>query len=151
MARTTTKMCTACTKTKPLDDFHRMSRSSDGHKFKCKACMKIESKEKYASRSEARKLLDQQQALARVARRRALIEPRLVEGCVDCGEDDPIVLEFDHVRGVKEENISRLLRSGSEERLRAELEKCDVVCANCHRKRTSVQFNWFGWMGDIDG
>jgi hypothetical protein len=55
--------------------------------------------------------------------------------CVDCNEDDPIVLEFDHVRGKKINNIGRAMRSMGMERLIEEIEKCDIRCANCHTRR----------------
>src|SRR5215471_15184149 len=51
--------------------------------------------------------------------------------CVDCGESDIIVLEFDHVRGVKSGDISTLIRkSASLSAIQLELSKCDVRCAN---------------------
>lgn len=57
--------------------------------------------------------------------------------CADCGiEYPPIVMEFDHVRGQKEFSIGNHVKSVSRERLVAEIAKCDVVCANCHRLRT---------------
>jgi hypothetical protein len=63
--------------------------------------------------------------------------------CVDCGEADPRVLEFDHVRGKKLGNVSSLRTGGySLERLEAELAKCEVRCANCHRRKTVQQFGW---------
>lgn len=55
--------------------------------------------------------------------------------CVDCGEADPIVLEFDHVRGTKKQAISRMRCHSSWETLLEELAKCEVRCANCHRRR----------------
>lgn len=64
--------------------------------------------------------------------------------CVDCGETDPIVLEFDHVRGVKSANIGVLLRKRSAVKtLAAEIEKCEVRCANCHRRVTAQRGNWW--------
>lgn len=57
--------------------------------------------------------------------------------CVDCGESDPIVLEFDHVRGNKLGNIADMSRNGySIEKIEEEIFKCDVRCANCHRRVT---------------
>lgn len=57
--------------------------------------------------------------------------------CVDCGEADPEVLDFDHVRGTKTANIAEFTRGGySLARLIAEVEKCEVRCANCHRRIT---------------
>ena len=68
------------------------------------------------------------------------------KSCIDCGISDIRVLEFDHVRGVKAGNISKMLGAVSRERLLEELEKCDIVCANCHRIRTAKQFDWYKYM-----
>ena len=57
--------------------------------------------------------------------------------CTDCGETDPVVLEFDHVRGTKRFEISRGITDRSFESLMLEMAKCEVVCANCHRRRTA--------------
>lgn len=59
--------------------------------------------------------------------------------CVDCGEGDPVVLELDHVRGIKEFGVSSKMRAYSWARLLAEIAKCDARCANCHRRKTVKQ------------
>ncbi len=56
--------------------------------------------------------------------------------CLDCGEDDVVVLEFDHI-GDKLFDVSFGLRSRNWDDVLAEIEKCEVVCANCHRRRTA--------------
>lgn len=56
--------------------------------------------------------------------------------CVDCGESDPVVLEFDHL-GEKKFSISKGLQERNWQSVLDEMAKCDVVCANCHRRRTS--------------
>jgi hypothetical protein len=57
--------------------------------------------------------------------------------CKDCGvKYPPPVMEFDHINRDKEFTISRRVSSTSVERLLAEVAKCEVVCANCHRMRT---------------
>jgi hypothetical protein len=57
--------------------------------------------------------------------------------CVDCGEADPIVLEFDHVRDTKVNGISDLVyRNANLAVIQAEIDKCEVRCANCHRRVT---------------
>lgn len=57
--------------------------------------------------------------------------------CVDCGEADPIVLEFDHQRD-KQYNIAKLITNNcSLKTLVVEIDKCEVRCANCHRRKTA--------------
>lgn len=64
---------------------------------------------------------------------------------MDCGEDDPVVLQLDHVRGIKTATINYLLNGArSFERLVVEVAKCEVVCANCHFRRTAKRHgNWW--------
>jgi hypothetical protein len=58
--------------------------------------------------------------------------------CIDCGEEDWQVLEFDHVEpSTKLESVSYLARRRPWEIVKAEIEKCEVRCANCHRRRTA--------------
>lgn len=61
--------------------------------------------------------------------------------CIDCGEKDPIVLEFDHKEN-KKYNISEMTNL-SIECIESEINKCEVRCANCHRRKTAIQFQWY--------
>jgi hypothetical protein len=62
--------------------------------------------------------------------------------CVDCGETDVVVLEFDHL-SVKRAEISTLVRRGVLlPVLETELARCEVVCASCHRRRTARRGRW---------
>lgn len=65
--------------------------------------------------------------------------------CMDCHEKDPVVLEFDHRdRKDKISTISYLMsQKHSIKSLIKEIKKCDIVCANCHRKRTAKTFNYW--------
>lgn len=57
-------------------------------------------------------------------------------GCAECGfRGHPAALEFDHVQGTKLNHVSKL-STHAWETIMAEIAKCDVVCANCHRLRT---------------
>lgn len=58
--------------------------------------------------------------------------------CVDCGETDPIVLEFDHLQD-KKFAISAGIRNRNWADVLDEIAKCEVVCANCHRRRTIMR------------
>jgi hypothetical protein len=63
--------------------------------------------------------------------------------CVDCGESDPIVLDFDHRDpSTKYRSVCDCVRDCALKRVKEEIAKCDVVCANCHRRRTAKQFGW---------
>jgi len=54
---------------------------------------------------------------------------------VDCGEGDQVVLDFDHVKAPKSANVSALVAGGYEwSVIAAEIAKCVVRCANCHRR-----------------
>jgi 5-methylcytosine-specific restriction endonuclease McrA len=85
-----------------------------------------------------------QQAIARRQRHSKFLNLFILEyfethPCVDCPESDPIVLDFDH-RENKEFDISVYLRSGgSLKKLVLEIAKCDVRCANCHRRKTAKE------------
>ena len=128
------KRCSTCGELKPLDEFNLRRRSPDGRQFRCRAC------------SRAWYLANRERHIANVALRRNRVRAELFgvlmdllseSCCIDCGEDDPVVLEFDHV-GPKTANVSELAFSGvSEARLRAEIAQCEIVCANCHRRRTA--------------
>ncbi len=61
--------------------------------------------------------------------------------CVDCGNNNPMVLTFDHLRD-KIYNISDM-KTNSLEKIREEIAKCEVRCANCHHIKTVTQFDWY--------
>ena len=74
-------------------------------------------------------------------RNRRLVLAHLGENpCIDCGEIDVIVLDFDHVTDTKISSISKMIHDGiAVQRLRAEMAKCVVRCANCHRRKTAAE------------
>jgi hypothetical protein len=68
--------------------------------------------------------------------KRVVLDQAKDQPCTDCGRRYPsYVMDFDHVRGEKVENVARML-SWSMEDILKEIAKCEVVCANCHRQRT---------------
>lgn len=75
-------------------------------------------------------------ARAKVRNRKFIFEFLLKNPCVDCGESDPVVLEFDHVVGKKHRNVSAMvINASSIKKIQEEIDKCEVRCANCHRRR----------------
>ncbi len=73
----------------------------------------------------------------RLAKRNAefIRDYKKTHSCVDCDNSDHRVLEFDHLRN-KKFNVSSMVRCYSIEKIKEEIGKCDIVCANCHRIRT---------------
>jgi hypothetical protein len=135
------KACCSCREWKHLNAFHNRKRSADGRQSRCKECFR----DQYRAETDLlRAAID-----ARLVRVQADNKIRLAaflaaNPCVDCGETDIRVLDFDH-RDAKQKraNISRMLRSFSWKTIETEIAKCDVVCANCHRRRTAVRGGWW--------
>lgn len=75
-------------------------------------------------------------------RRRVSDEAKSVP-CADCHQTFPIIcMDFDHVRGEKIGNVADMVKSNKPLALIvAEIAKCDVVCANCHRIRTAARYD----------
>lgn len=91
--------------------------------------------------------IEERRARHRIARKnsrdtaREFVTSYLLEHpCLDCGETDPVVLTFDHVRGEKSNDIANMVSTGrSLESIMAEIEKTEVRCFNCHAIRTHEQ------------
>jgi hypothetical protein len=83
---------------------------------------------------------------SRFVERSRLLRAAKDKPCMDCGKRFPsFVMDFDHRDGVaKVDTIAVLVRKWSWARVQAEIEKCDLVCANCHRIRTARRAGWSG-------
>lgn len=131
-----TKLCNKCKVVKPLDDFYRRSRVKDGRQSICKDCSSKDHAKRYSSNPR----MKEQYRLTRARNAqtlRSVVLEALSVGCADCGIDNPVVLDFDHLRD-KSFTISQAVRMGvGVKRLREEIAKCEVVCSNCHRIRTA--------------
>jgi hypothetical protein len=138
------RWCWACKTTKPSEAFafRDMKRGLlQGHCRVCHAALRrahyLKNRSDYIRR-----------AIAQVKRRRdenrkQLYRYLLSHACVDCGEVDVVVLEFDHrVPAEKIRDIGGLAARRVWASVLKEIEKCDVRCVNCHRRRTARQFNW---------
>jgi hypothetical protein len=90
----------------------------------------LANRQRYIDQAHARK-----QEL-RLERTRYLIEYFESHPCIDRGLDDPVVLEFDHLDS-KSFDIGQVLPYRNWQTILDEIEKCEVVCANCHRRRTA--------------
>jgi len=139
------KTCTRCGATKPLDQFPPIRRS-EPEKLQCwcRACFaEVNTRNYYKNheREKARLLL--QTTRKREDNRRRAIKYLLAHPCVDCGEKDIVVLQFDHLRD-KSFNVSTMIANGTSWlRIETEIAKCVVRCANCHRLKTAQSWKPF--------
>jgi hypothetical protein len=137
--------CTACGKSKELAEFGFRNRATGLRHRVCKRCVASYGRQHYeAGRAE---YIARSSRLSRTRARE--LQKRVADylstrSCVDCGESDPLVLDFDHIDpATKRSTIHNLVsRALSWARVLAELERCHVRCANCHRRRTAAQFGW---------
>ncbi len=138
-ANIATKTCSKCLQTKPLDEFPIKNSLRGERHAACKDCTAKRSKELYYANREARTAqVAEKRRSYRDKAREFVLSYLSTHPCVDCGETDPVVLDFDHVRGQKVRNISQMIYGGvSLPTIQEEIEKCEVRCANCHRIKTA--------------
>lgn len=138
------KRCPSCGETKPLSEFHRRAASPDGRQSWCRLCNTSGAKRFYAEHPEhVRQRIGAWIRQVDLDNKRRVLEYLRAHPCVDCGEGDPIVLEFDHQRD-KAHGIAQLPHAHVRwEVIAAEIAKCEVRCANCHRRRTAISARWF--------
>ncbi len=90
-------------------------------------------------------------AIHRIKKRNFFIVREYLEShpCITCGETDPIVLDFDHRdSSTKIKAISHMMAFAGTDTIKAEIAKCDVRCANCHRRKTAIELNWYSKFQD---
>lgn len=130
------RRCGLCAREKPIEDFAWRRKDKGLFDNYCRPCRALykqrhyeANKDRYIANAKARtqRVLEE--------RMRYVIEYLRNHPCVDCGEDDVLVLEFDH-RQDKSFSVSYGIRTHNWDVVLAEIEKCDVRCANCHRRRT---------------
>lgn len=138
------KLCSRCKTKKPVDDFPVNRKKRDGRATYCSSCMKSYQAD-YYERTKARlnPVRGQQKRVHRAMLQEKIVEYLLDHPCVDCGETDVVVLQFDHL-GDKIFNVGDAVSNcASWETVLSEIDKCEVVCANDHIRRTSHQFGYY--------
>jgi len=138
------KTCATCKVEKPETEFNWRWKSLGIRHVTCRECHKYYRKNWYENHKE--------EHLENVygRKRKVIQEARefvwnflATHPCVECGETDPVVLEFDHIHG-KDKDIATMAGQGySIKAITKEIAKCQVLCANCHRRKTSIERGWF--------
>ena len=136
------KTCGFCKKRLPNSYFYkrRTGKQKGGLYTYCKPCDSKKRKDWYQKHKPSHNL----RRLARIKKAQQFIIGYLrLHPCIDCQEPDILVLQFDHLRD-KVKEIGYLVGNGRAiETIEAEIKKCQVVCANCHIRRTAKTFGYY--------
>ena len=128
-----TKTCTNCHRSLPFDSFNARSESIDGLQARCKDCLRVTRRAWYAANQKTEYVRIK---TAAAKKRQWWTDYKATLKCERCPESHSACLDFHHVDPSKKDvNLSQAVAKGwSIRRIQAELAKCIVLCANCHRK-----------------
>lgn len=127
------KYCYKCQTEKPLSEFSINKTRKDELSDHCRSCHKVMRRKHYENNKE--KILEQVEKKKKEYKE--WYDSLKNKPCKDCGNSyPPYVMDFDHLRD-KDFSLSTTLRySWGKKRILKEIEKCELVCSNCHRIRT---------------
>lgn len=127
------KICCKCKEEKDLKEFSKNKTRRDGHSSCCRQCHSVYHK-KWHEKNKTQRRTDIKDY--KIASRNWLHKYKLTLTCSRCPENHPATLDFHHINGdEKEINLGSAGRMGwSITRIKKEIAKCIVLCANCHRK-----------------
>lgn len=144
------KQCSGpCGLKKPKTDFNRKGRKSNGElrwQPYCRVCSAASSRAYYARNREQHKKVTTARTRKAYERNRAYVFDYLIaHPCIECGRTNPVTLDFDHRDpNTKDKTIAEMIKAPcSLSRLKTEIDKCDVLCASCHRIKTAKEQNWY--------
>jgi hypothetical protein len=135
------RACTKCGELKPLEAFPPVRRGEPRLQSWCRDCFAEANASNYRRNHEREKArLLRQSAARRAENRRRAVDYLRLHPCVDCGETDIQVLQFDHLAD-KRFDLGRMISgSWSWAAVEREIAKCEVRCANCHRLKTALRY-----------
>jgi hypothetical protein len=140
------KTCPGCHQTKPVEEFNWKCKLFGRRQVRCRSCTREQVKRYYRKNRSyyIKKAIRRNKAVIE-AQQRLVLAYLSDHPCVDCGESDIVCLEFDRVRGEKAGNIAHMLGDRSWATIKAEIDKCEVRCVKCHRRKTARQRGWYRW------
>ncbi len=145
------KRCVKCLTPKPLNQFYKRTDRKGSRRSRCKTCTPSHSPgnwKKFYQANRERLLSNARRSRNRI--QEEVLQYLLSHPCVDCGETDLVVLQFDHVRGKKQFCIGNMMLAHGWDKVQKEIEKCDVRCSNCHDRKTAKERNNFRWKRTLE-
>jgi hypothetical protein len=140
------RRCGKCGETLPIEQFNWKIKQRGIRRSDCRACAAETSRLHYEqNKADYKKRAKAHNRKQADFLRQKILEYVAAHPCVDCGETNPVLLDFDHrEQSEKSFTIGKVLTDGySWDTIRAEIEKCDVRCVRCHRLRTARQSGWY--------
>lgn len=141
------KTCSKCKGVLPLDSFAR--KGSRLYPW-CRDCQAVVWSAWYSEPTNKRQHVEKTRTRSKRVRADNLssyVAYLLEHPCVDCGEANLARLDPDHV-GTKRANVSKLIRTDAPwSTILAELNECEIRCANCHRDKTAQEQGWHKTLG----
>lgn len=149
------KTCSICKEDKPISEYLKASRSADGLGYRCQACRTEKGKERYNTKKESGWLSnyqdknknkiseyntarqrDKASSVQKQSRKLKMCEYKGGK-CVNCGfkanELTLTAFDFHHLDPTEKEKGLSSMVMGKWEKITAELDKCVLLCSNCHR------------------
>lgn len=129
------KQCSKCKEVKSFVEFNKSNTKKDGYHNLCRLCSNKLSKEHYENNKEHYLVsIKKRSKIFKQERRKFLNNYKKEAGCKFCPENEPCCLDFHHLNPESKENEISMMMESSFEKLQTEINKCIVVCSNCHRK-----------------
>ena len=138
-------VCNHCLKEKDPEEFNWRYKALGIRHPTCRECQKPFRKNWYEGSAKEKHLENVHERKRRVRdeAREYVWNYLLSHPYIQCGESNPVVFEFHHREG-KDKAVSEMVAGGYPiHKIQAEINKCDVLCANCHRKLTHTERGWF--------
>ena len=140
-----TKICNHCGLEKDEEEFNWRYKALGIRHPTCRECQHGHNKKYFEGPAKERHLeqVKERKHAARDVAREYVWDYLTHHPCSQCGEADPCVLEFHHT-GEKYMAISQMVGGGyPTETIQAEIDRCIVLCGNCHKKLTMKMRGWF--------
>ncbi len=142
------KICTKCQQQLPITSYNVKKINKNGTpqlQSLCKECNKVYQKQHYVSNKDhyANKARNWEKDY------RIKVYSTLMkicqDGCVECGEKSFECLQFNHIDpSNKTDSVSSMITNSKNLNvILEEVKKCEILCANCHAKKTAKQFGWY--------
>lgn len=140
------KHCGTCGNDKDESEFNKNKNKKDGLNTICKECSRKRSRKYYKENPDIHKqnVNKRKKRIIQESKER-MLDYLSDKVCVDCGYSTNLAaLQFDHVRGEKQYEVSELVNRGYPwKTILKEIKKCEIRCANCHAIKTATDFNWY--------